>query len=75
MVPNSRRLSRIHAQLKRAGNGLRDIVCIVVWKDLQELLERYMRKSRKAFNRVLEWDEQQVTLNVDDGNGSPLRTI
>eukprot|EP00946_MAST-07B_sp_MAST-7B-sp1_P004621 g4621.t1 len=75
MIPNSRRLSRIHAQLKRAGNGLRDIVCIVVWKDLQELLERYMRKSRKAFNRVLEWDEQQVTLNVDDGNGSPLRTI
>lgn len=67
------RLSRVHAQLKRAGDGLRDIVCIVVWRDLQELLERYMRKSRKAFTRNLEWDEK-VGLEFQD-NGHELHTI
>jgi hypothetical protein len=29
----------------------------VVWKDLQELCERYLRKTRKSFVANLEWEE------------------
>ncbi len=74
MPPGTNRQSRIHAQLIRAGNGLRDVVCIVVWRDLQELLERYMRKSRKAFTRNLEWGEEQNGFPVADGH-TVLRTV
>ena len=74
MLPGTNRLSRIHAQLTRAGNGLRDVVCIVVWRDLQELLERFMRKSRKAFTRNLEWDEKQIGLDFQDDSPA-LRTV
>jgi hypothetical protein len=50
-------LPRIHRILEKIGHGLRDAVCLVVWKDLQELLERYLRKSRKAFVSNLEWED------------------
>ena len=50
-------LPRIHRTFEKIGHGLRDAVCLVVWKDLQELCERYLRKTRKSFVANLEWEE------------------
>ena len=49
-------LPRIHRMLERIGKCLRDAVCMVVWRDLQELLggEIFKRKSSKAFVSNLE---------------------
>ena len=35
---------------------LRDIVCEIIWRDVQRLLERYLRKMRKSFARMY-WDD------------------
>jgi len=58
---SSTAVPRIHRTLERIGHCLRDTVCMVVWRDLQELLERFLRKSRKAFVSNLEWAADEVT--------------
>jgi len=57
-------LPRIHRMLERIGKCLRDAVCMVVWRDLQELLERYLRKSRKAFVSNLEWEAESEVVGT-----------
>jgi hypothetical protein len=57
-------LPRIHRMLESIGKCLRDTVCMVVWRDLLELLERYLRKSRKAFVSNLEWQAENEVVGV-----------
>ena len=59
---------RIHRLLERIGHGLRDTICMVVWKDLQELLERFVRKSKKSFVSNLEWEEKQIGTPMAQNN-------
>ena len=47
---------RIRALLESISALYRDVVCEVVLRDLQNLVERYIKKMRKSFARM-HWDE------------------
>ena len=45
----------------------RDVMCEMIWRDLQRLLERYLRKMRKSFARMY-WDDD---IEDDDATSLP----
>ena len=42
-------------------------MCEMIWRDLQRLLERYLRKMRKSFARMY-WDDD---IEDDDATSLP----
>jgi DnaJ-domain-containing protein 1 len=44
------------AYIINISTSLRDVVCELLLRDIEQLLDRYLRKMRKSFSRM-HWDE------------------
>jgi hypothetical protein len=51
-------LEAILAEHTHISDFMREVICELVLRDIEQLLERYMRKMRKSFSRMY-WDEDQ----------------
>jgi hypothetical protein len=49
-------LEKLLSQLHDIATFMRDVVCEILLRDVESLLERYLSKTRKSFSR-LHWDE------------------
>lgn len=55
---------KVRKSLLEVSNIFRDVVCEIIWRDVQRLLERYLRKMRKSFARMY-WDD-----DIEDDDNS-----
>jgi hypothetical protein len=50
-------VQEILVELKSISFFMRDVICEVLLRDTEFLLERYLRKMRKSFSRMY-WDDE-----------------
>ena len=51
-------LDAISVEQTQIAAFMQECVCEIVLRDLEQLMERYLRKMRKSFSRMY-WDEDQ----------------
>ena len=63
----------IHTQLQHIRDFFRNVMCAILVRDTKYLLERYLRKQRRAFVRLVsEWEINSDEDNEDDDRASSI---
>ena len=50
-------VQELRAELNLTSQFMRDVICELLLRDTEYLLDRYMRKMRKSFSRMY-WDDE-----------------